>query len=293
MFKGKIKTIRDGINIMKWGSNLRSKKILLLTDLLNHLGYSRNRLRKMIAGQIESSATGDEVHLKFKIKPFASFPVKYRVNDYCDYMGLSECLGDLYKFPEHEVFFFIDAGANIGFFSISMMKHSKAKEAIVIEPNPNNLPLLNYNLSSFKHLSIIPIAVSNKEGEVVFELASSNTGHLRGSIGHLQTDDTVVVKSACLSSLIPLHWSMENTLLKIDIEGAEYEVIPELFDKNYFPQIIVGEIHDYLQSGGEQLVQYLKSFNYSIKVSGFGDIGNVCRQFIAVRINTTETNRYL
>ena len=283
MFSTKLKTIKDCLNISKWGNDYRSKKVLIYVDLLNHLGFKRKYLRNKIAASLEKEASNGEIIIDLKIDSTINFPAKLRLHDYCDYQGVGECLGGMYSVNAGKIKYIIDAGGNLGFFSISMMKRSSVKEAIVIEPNPYNLELLNYNLQKFKNITVLPIAISNVKGKFVFQLEGGTNS------GSLNLEDSKILKNSVnvtcekLSALIPSHWNIKETLLKIDIEGAEYDVLPEIFDNQYFPPIILGEIHDYLNKGGEQLVELLKKHRYKVHVTGKGNSGIVCRQFSALR----------
>ncbi len=284
MLKGTIKTLGYGMSIMKWGVGFRSKKILFLTDVLNHIGYARKKIRDRIAGWLAKSAVDNELKVKVRAKNHDSYYIKYRVNDLSDYQSLGECLGgNMYTLPDYSIKYFIDAGANVGFFSVNMFGRYAIDEAISIEPNPLNVDLLKYNLSTFHNCKVLPIAVSGQDGNVVFELHTSNTGHIKGYAGNYDSNDSVSVVSKKISSLIPSHWAMENTLVKIDIEGAEYEVIPEMFSKNIFPKVIALEIHDFLRCGGAQLAQMIADKGYKVDIEGSGDSGNVCRQLICLR----------
>ena len=284
MFKGKIDTIRDVINISRWGVGFKSKRILFLTDLLNHLGFERKGLRSKIANRLEQSSSAKELKVKIKAKDHPDYDIKYRLHDYGDYQSLGECLGgNMYDLPNLQLDYFIDAGANLGFFSMNMFGRYAIKEAISIEPNPVNVDLLKFNLSSFSNCKVFPIAVSGQEGKVVFELLTSNTGHIKGAVGNYESSSAVTVVSKKISTLIPSHWKMEHTLVKIDIEGAEYEVIPEMFSQNIFPQVITGEIHDYLRCGGKELADIITNAGYNVTIDGHGRSGNVCRQILCIR----------
>jgi FkbM family methyltransferase len=283
MIKGKIQTLKNSFAIAVQGHDFKSKKILFLTSLLNHFGHGRKGLRNRVSSMIDKLSVNNEVVVKLKAKYHLPYDVKYRLNDYSDYQSLGECLGDMYEIPPQQIDYFIDGGANLGFFSLSLLNKHSFKEAILIEPNPANLKLLEYNVARFSNITVLPYALGKNAGTVVFELASSNTGHVKGSIGHTETDNTVMVKAETLPAIIPTNWDMEKTLLKLDIEGAEYDVIDDLIHHKIFPKIIVGEVHDYLRCDGIGLVNTLKSAGYEVKVTGFGTTGNVCRQIVAMR----------
>jgi hypothetical protein len=56
-----------------------------------------------------------------------------------------------------------------------------------------------------------------------------------------------------------------------------------MFEKDFYPKVIVGEIHDYLQSGGVALVKLIESKGYQVEVTGYRHTGNVCRQITCIK----------
>jgi hypothetical protein len=75
---------------------------------------------------------------------------------------------------------------------------------------------------------------------------------------------------------------MRHTWLKLDIEGAEYEVLRDLLATAYRPAALSVEIHDYPSAGGAQLVTDLEKAGYQFQMLDPGDARNVCRQISAV-----------
>jgi len=54
----------------------------------------------------------------------------------------------------------------------------------------------------------------------------------------------------------------DNSWLKIDIEGAEYEVLPEIINKERGPCLLSIEIHDFSKRGAT-LLKLLSESGYS------------------------------
>lgn len=76
----------------------------------------------------------------------------------------------------------IDVGANNGVISIGMIYSGELKRAIAIEPEPNNFSLLQNNVKQNgmqKEFICLPFAVSDREGELAFELSNNNLGDHR------------------------------------------------------------------------------------------------------------------
>ena len=129
----------------------------------------------------------------------------------------------------------IDAGANVGFFTL-FAKENRADRIYSIEPDPLPYNFLEFN---FKHdSSVITInkVLSHKNEPVDFNIVLVNSV---GSVmsEHRIKDDNIIsttIDSISLHNILNLEPTIN--LLKLDIEGAEYDVLDNL-DSNYFKNI--------------------------------------------------------
>jgi hypothetical protein len=124
--------------------------------------------------------------------------------------------------------------------------------------------------------------MAGERGELVFDLATSNTGHLVSGTQR-PGEKVVTVGARRIMDFIPSHWDAGQTWIKLDIEGAEYAVIRDLMSAGFRPIQLSAEIHDYLGRDGAGLVRELESHGYDVTVEGDGDVGDVCRQITAAR----------
>lgn len=79
----------------------------------------------------------------------------------------------------------IDVGANIGVISIPTIARGLCARAIAIEPTPSTCRLLRANVALNgleSQFTIYQVALSDREGEALFELSDDNTGDNRLSI---------------------------------------------------------------------------------------------------------------
>jgi FkbM family methyltransferase len=131
---------------------------------------------------------------------------------------------------------FIDCGANIG-QSIDWARKVFENDDLKIdsfEPLPRNIEVLRENYPESETLSIHAAAASQFDGEATFYC--QNWGARTGS-SLVEGKTSTNSEDACRVKTIDLaKWIKENILedeiavLKIDIEGAEYDVLPHLFD---------------------------------------------------------------
>lgn len=126
----------------------------------------------------------------------------------------------------------IDGGANIG-ISILYFKYLYPKAHIVaIEPNPAALVYLKKNISENKltHITVIPGALAAESGEGNLHFSRSL---LNASLIPQPEGETLTVRTHKLSEFLK---GNQIDLVKLDIEGAEEEVIRETAHQ--------GEIHN-------------------------------------------------
>jgi FkbM family methyltransferase len=121
-----------------------------------------------------------------------------------------------------------DIGANIGFYSLQLVKRTAAR-VYAFEPEPDNFRRLQRNicLNKFEtRITPFNIAVSNESGNITFY--KSLKGH--SGWGSLAKYDDIAaseikVKAISLDDFCARHRIGEIGLLKIDVEGYEFEVL--------------------------------------------------------------------
>jgi len=131
---------------------------------------------------------------------------------------------------------FIDCGANIG-QSIEWAKKEYNKNLYRIdsfEPLPANMKILREKYSNDEVVNLHECAVWKEECESVFY--TQEWGARTGSSlvnGKSSTDGKIIVKCVNLALWLKTNVT-KNTfnVLKIDVEGAEYELLPYLLKYN-------------------------------------------------------------
>ena len=167
---------------------------------------------------------------------------------------------------------FIDIGANIGKYSIFMANKLRNNgKVIAIEAEPYNFGILKKNIS-LNHLNnIIPLNNAcfskNKEMNFFVEKAGGGMHSLYKSIIHKKS---IVVKAKKLDDILKrLKLKDKVKIIKIDVEGAEAEVIKGAIKtlKKYHPKIIF----ECMPENFNDIQVMLKPLKYTIKRT-FGDI---------------------
>jgi FkbM family methyltransferase len=157
----------------------------------------------------------------------------------------------------------VDLGGNIGAFTSRVAPH--AKRVVTCEPVPVNFDRLQGNVGEYPNVTLLNTAVTDQDGtmEIHMPARGHETGvfsaHRQGNESKL-AEDSVTVSTISLRSLFEQQQIQDVDLMKIDIEGGEYDVLygaPELLAG---VQRIHGEYHDVRPEDPRTRVEYLESF---------------------------------
>lgn len=135
----------------------------------------------------------------------------------------------------------IDAGANHGRFAVTFADQYQC-EVIAIEPDPQNFALIPVHPKIHR----VQAALGFQAGIGVLLKSEDSTAHRLCKKLDSVNDDHREVATVTLSSLMAeYHWDSVD-LLKLDIEGMEWDVLNSLSDAELrrFAQVTV-EFHDF------------------------------------------------
>lgn len=154
--------------------------------------------------------------------------------DETKYISENLCEGDV----------FIDIGANVGYFSLIAAECiGKKGKVVAFEPLPSNFEKMLYNirLNNFENIDTYQFAVNDKEFFAPLFLNALN----EGGNSLLKFDgysNSIQVKSIVLDDFFARRYpSLEIKLVKIDVEGAEMNVVSgmqNILKKESAPDII-------------------------------------------------------
>lgn len=121
----------------------------------------------------------------------------------------------------------VDLGANIGSFVIHACSSAPKSRIIALEPFPSTFAILQECIQRNQlqsRVACYPWAVAPEDGTVYMDLNPEIPSPCRTSLVSSE-NDLVSIKSVCLETLFNLENLEEIDLLKIDIEGVEYELL--------------------------------------------------------------------
>lgn len=119
---------------------------------------------------------------------------------------------------------FIDAGANIGFYSLRLAVARPKLEIVAFEPHPRLHALLaaNVRANGFSHITPEPIALSDHNGIMPFYLNHSDmSSSLERNFDTNQSGVVSVAVASLDGYLAKRNGGPDRFLMKVDVEGHE------------------------------------------------------------------------
>lgn len=145
---------------------------------------------------------------------------------------------------------FVDVGANIGFYTC--IARSLGKYAIAIEPQPQNLYCLYANLrnNNWQDTEVFPLGLSNKPDlSILYGASGPSASLVSGWAGYSKRVKRLIPVNT-LDTLLGDRFLGKKLFIKIDVEGAEYNVLHgalktlSLFPRpTWFVEICLNEFH--------------------------------------------------
>jgi FkbM family methyltransferase len=121
---------------------------------------------------------------------------------------------------------FVDIGANLGYYTCLALLNNKP--VISFEPQQQNLECLFKNLAIngwTDNVEVFPLALSEKPGLLTLYGASGPSASLIKNWASYSSSFKKVVPVSTLDTVLANRFSSEQLFIKIDVEGAEYQVL--------------------------------------------------------------------
>lgn len=174
--------------------------------------------------------------------------VQLRKGNIGDYLMFGELVRGGYNLPDISPLQVIDCGANIGMFAIQAACYFPEASLTCYEPDSENFELLLRNLEINRIKADLRQKGVWSTSTTLYFHPSSN----KGTFGYVDEPPPGIEMPCELPDI-----NDNNCWLKIDVEGAEYEVVSAIMGKRVFPAHISMEIH-YYDKKGKELVNLLR-----------------------------------
>ena len=155
-----------------------------------------------------------------------------------------------------------DIGANVGYFTLlAAVLTGEKGQVYAFEPLPRNIEFLkkHISLNNLSNVEVIQAAVSDHSGEALFEFGAST------AMGHLSPTGDLRIKMVSLDRMIANGNLFAPDVIKIDVEGAEYEVLrgaENLIETSH--PILFLDTHQ--REAHQNTLQFLREHKYQIKI---------------------------
>lgn len=238
--------------------NPLTKLSLDIAKITNRLHYLNNQGQKEFIYKISN-----KTRFKIRVNSADKFSIweTWRIKSYT---------GRDFNIQPHDIV--IDLGAHIGAFAVYAAQKAAQGKVYAYEPEPENFKLLkeNKSLNDLANLQVFSIAVMGKSGKVKLfvehDITSINTVLENDNPMYKQA---ITVPATTLKEIIKDNKIVEIDFLKIDVEGAEYDILLNT-PHSVFNKIrkISLEYHDHFNHGHnvKELERYLQQQGFKTKV---------------------------
>ncbi len=122
--------------------------------------------------------------------------------------------------PYETVSAFIDIGAAYGFYTRYMLK--RARKIIVVEPDPRLTPFLTELAKKHKHVELVPRPLAETRKKVRFFISDVP---ISSSICHQVSRVAIDIQATTLDDILTYYGITNDLFIKLDVEGAELDVL--------------------------------------------------------------------
>lgn len=244
---------RDNILRHHWLQNGASPSFVIMSSLYKFLGIGRYKCGTHL--------------MKVQVpKEGYSYWCRIEQGDYTP--GREDDVLD--KFVPKEGDVVVDVGAHIGRYTIVASKRVGASgKVIAIEADPDNFDMLNLNVDLNELTNVLPVncALYSAEAKIKLYKPADLTTHNSIMLARASGDDYVEVDAITLDSLMHQNQIGCVNWIKIDVEGAELEVLKGaegILSKSKNISVLV-EIHDIGdRDHHDRVLNYMQSHHFKI-----------------------------
>jgi FkbM family methyltransferase len=183
------------------------------------------------------------------------------VSHWCDLL----VLGEIYSPPREYDFpglpdtarTIVDLGANVGLSARFLCERYPDARVFAFEPDPEIFELAKRNVRGHPQVSLRNLGVAGKQGQLELHRFPGGSWGTSSFVTIQEVAETFTAEAVTLDSIIDEVGDID--LLKIDIEGAEYEVL-EACRQLHRVRCIIGEVHAIPGASADRLFAMLSDF---------------------------------
>jgi FkbM family methyltransferase len=183
----------------------------------------------------------------------------------------------------------IDIGANTGYYSLRLSSLvGKNGKIIAIEPDPQTFDTLTKNckLNNISNVNTHNIAISDSKGEIIFHqsIFHSGTSSMFANENDKSEMKELIIKTTTLDELVKEKYK-QIAWIKIDVEGAELEVLKGSSTILSKTKNIIIEVHEHIlnqnNKNSKEILEILEENGFKITLlNDFWDEENSPNQIL-------------
>ncbi len=163
----------------------------------------------------------------------------------------------------------IDAGAHAGYFTIYCRILNSKVKILALEPEERNYAFMleNFRLNNVKNVEPLSAALTGESGDAELLISDDSQNHSLKNAGFLTSEKAVKVNTCALPDLAKKYKLKCIDLVKMDIEGGEYDVISNLSAKDFLIiNFFIFEYHNFGSKNHKVLEQILRENHFGVQV---------------------------
>lgn len=159
----------------------------------------------------------------------------------------------------------IDAGAHIGLGSVFFANKYPNASIVSIEADPKNFDLLYENVSNYENITPLQRAIWGEKTSVNLKTGSTNTRSQVKKEGKSSRE----IKTTTVGSILGKSTCNRVDILKLDIEGAEVEVLSDPDGWGRSVNAVLVEPHDEIKPSSSSVIKsFSKKYNFDVRKKG-------------------------
>lgn len=189
----------------------------------------------------------------------------------CNFQWYGSSYGGFYTSPtnlnEESIVYSFGIGEDISFDKTVIEKHNC--NVFAFDPTPKSIAWVN-NQELPKKFKFYEFGISNESGSTFFYL-QKNKEHVSGSImynNNLDKRDKIEVQVKSFNDIVKDLNHKTINVLKMDIEGTEYQVLPDILESGvYIEQLLIEFHHRFYKDGKrktQNAIKLLKRYGFEI-----------------------------
>jgi FkbM family methyltransferase len=181
----------------------------------------------------------------------------------------------------------LDCGANIGYTVLHYKRQFPGARITAFEPDPQFAPILRRNLArnGVDDVEVVEAAAWTSDGRARWTMEAKDGSRL--TTGSPQPGQVLTVATVDLARYL----DRDIDLLKMDIEGAEFEVLPHIASRLARVKNVIVECHLASQDDYDAFARVLTDLNgagFAISMNSFGPWRDLTRRHVPPPLHSAQ-----